>query len=147
MTTIDRNAHCSGGDDAADGGRQFHGSSVCSSWFLVRPETIRRSTSVSQAKPFSLQGWIILSRNGHRPYGRLDDIGVLLQAAIVEIPDLPMPMAQSLPNGFGQIRPSRHARQAVLRPKMQILDQRSTSQLTNRLAHIRRLATMSASIS
>ncbi len=35
---------------------QVHGSSCASSWALVRPETIRSSTSVSQAKgstPFS----------------------------------------------------------------------------------------------
>ena len=43
------------------GGRQFHGSSACSSWFLVRPETIRCSTSVRYASgstPLSLQVWI-----------------------------------------------------------------------------------------
>ena len=37
-------------------GIQFHGSNVCSSWALVRPETMRSSTSVSQAigsTPFS----------------------------------------------------------------------------------------------
>src|SRR3954452_23299734 len=41
-----------------DGGRQFHGSSACNSWFLVLPETIRCKTSVSQASgsmPFRKQ--------------------------------------------------------------------------------------------
>jgi hypothetical protein len=49
-------------------------------------------------------------------------------------------MTQYIPHGFGQIRPARQARQAVLQPAMQIADQRPTSLLTNRPTHIRRLA-------
>jgi hypothetical protein len=40
---------CRSGDYAVavvEGGRQFHGRNVCSSWLLVRPETIRCRTSV-----------------------------------------------------------------------------------------------------
>jgi hypothetical protein len=49
-------------------------------------------------------------------------------------------MAQYIPHGFGQIRPARHARQAVLQPEMQILDQRSTSFLTDGPTYLQWLA-------
>ena len=48
-------------------------------------------------------------------------------------------MSQCIAHGFRQVSPAGHARQMVLQPAVQVLDQRSTSQLTNRLAHIRRL--------
>ena len=46
-------------------------------------------------------------------------------------------MSQCIAHGFRQVSPARHARQMVLQPEVQIFDQRSTSQLTNRLAYIR----------
>jgi hypothetical protein len=49
-------------------------------------------------------------------------------------------MTQRVSHGFGQVRPTRHAWQVVFQPVVQILDQRSTSQLTNGLTHIGWLA-------
>jgi hypothetical protein len=49
-------------------------------------------------------------------------------------------VAQCISHGLRQVRPARHARHVVLQPKVQVLDQRPTSQLTNALTHIRRLA-------
>jgi hypothetical protein len=50
---------------------------------------------------------------------RSNYVGIHLQAAIVEIQDQPVPMAQYIPHGFGQIGPARHARQAILQPELQ----------------------------
>jgi hypothetical protein len=50
-------------------------------------------------------------------------------------------MAQYISHGFGEFRPARHAWQAVLQPETQVFNQLPTSLLTNRSAHIRRLAT------
>ena len=49
-------------------------------------------------------------------------------------------MTQRVSHGFGQIRPTRHAWQVVFQPVVQVLDQRSTSQLTDGLTHIGWLA-------
>jgi hypothetical protein len=46
-------------------------------------------------------------------------------------------MSQCIAHGFRQVSPARHARQMVLQPEVQVLDQRSTSQLTDGLAYIR----------
>ena len=49
-------------------------------------------------------------------------------------------MCQGIAHGFCQVRPARQARQVLLQPALQVLDQRPTSPLTNGLPDIWRLA-------
>ena len=49
-------------------------------------------------------------------------------------------MCQGIAHGFCQVRPARQARQVLLQPTPQVLDQRPTSFLTDGPTHIRRLA-------
>jgi hypothetical protein len=83
-------------------GCQFHGSNVVNSWILVRPETIRSSTSVSQAigsTPLSLAVWIsVIAMDKHSEFIVLSvQFAMLLRRGSHHI-------AQHLPQEFRIVR-------------------------------------------
>jgi hypothetical protein len=127
---------------------QFHGSSACRAEALVRPETMRSSTSVGYvigSTPFSLAVWIsvmAIASDAHRhryprtgrscgerdrPDDPLDDVGVHLDPAIVEIGDQPRPVLQRVADGFRQVRGGRDTSDMLPQPGMQGLHNGPTS--------------------
>jgi hypothetical protein len=71
----------------------------------------------------------ILARQGMRPDGPLDHIGVHIDAAVVEEHDQSRPVPQRVAYGLRQIGDGGHPFDVILQPGMQRLDEWPTSRL------------------
>ena len=128
--------------------------------FLVRPATMRSSTSVSQASgstSFSFADWIsvatiaqclpaaigageqrVLAPESDRAHGAFDGVGVQLQAAVIKIQDQPVPVVQGVADRLGQCGTAGDTLELFGQPGVHRLDQRPAALLAYRVGGARR---------
>ena len=130
---------------------QFHGSSECSPFALVRPETMRSRTSVNQvigSTPFSFAVWINVmaidqwrappSLPANRAFLRSKVCGRMLRstvfeldASVIEERDQARPVAHGVAHCLRQVRGTRHPADMCAQPVIQRLDDWSAALLTD----------------
>src|SRR5271169_3045620 len=67
----------------------------------------------------------VFPRQGLRAHGTLDDVGVNLDAAVVEEAHEALPVVEGVADDPGRVGLSRHSRKLLLEPGSECLDERS----------------------